>query len=341
MLEQMRNLSSVFSKTLLGVIALSFILFYGYSTISRRTSQGGNALIAKVNDQSLPAAKFSQGVQNQTAMMEQFGQKNMTPEMKQMMEHQVLQRLITNTLFAQAAYRLGLRVTDQELADEIRKNPNFRQDGHFNENFYLNQFKPWYERENGSDFEFDLRQDLLADKLKNLIEKTAVVSQQEVETEAFLQNTQLKLKKLSIPLQPQGGGKNLDEAKKLAQEWISAKQAGKPTDEMLKALGLKEEDGEDQTLVQLQGSLGQEDSLPILNCLLGLKPGEVCASPFQIRDNLVAVQLVERKDSPLDDAKLQAMKSQIEMGQRSQLLTGVADLLTKQATIHTYLTNNE
>jgi len=56
MLEQMRNLSSVFSKGLLGLIALSFILFYGYSSISKR-SDGANALIAKVNNQGIPAAK--------------------------------------------------------------------------------------------------------------------------------------------------------------------------------------------------------------------------------------------------------------------------------------------
>ncbi|MFO1464530.1 MAG: SurA N-terminal domain-containing protein [bacterium] len=336
MLEQMRNLSSVFSKTLLGIIALSFILFYGYSTISRKSGQGG-ALIAKVNDQGLPAAKFAQGVQNQTAMMEQFGQKNLSPEMQQMLENQVLQRLITNTLFAQAAYRLGLRVPDVELAQEIRQNPNFRKDGRFNESFYLDQFKPWYERQNGSDFEFDLRQDLLADKLKKVIENAAVVSQQEVETQALLQNTQLKLQKLTIPLQPQGGGKSLDEAKQLAKQWIAAKQEKKPTEELLKAQGLKEEGGEAQTLVQLQGSLGREDSLPILTCLLALQPGETCAEPFQVQDTLVAVQLIERKDAAMDAEKLQAMKGQLEMGQRSQLLSGVADLLTKQATIHTYL----
>ncbi len=335
MLEQMRNLSSVFSKSLLGLIALSFILFYGYSTIS---DKGGTALVAKVNDQGIPAGKFAQGVENQTAMLEQFGQTNISPEMRQMLENQVLQRLIANTLFAQAAYSLGLRVPDVELAREIRQNPSFQKDGRFNEGFYLNTFKPWYHQQNGSDFEFDLRQDLLADKLRKVLDSAALVSAQEVETQSLLQNTQLKLNKISIPLQPQGGGKPLEEAKKLAQEWIAAKRDGKAADALLQAQGLKEEAGEPQSLVQLQGVFGREDSLPVLGCLLALKPGEVCEGPFQIKDTLVAVQLVERKDAPVTPEAADAMSRQLQMGQKSQILAGVADLLTKQAKIQTYLT---
>ncbi|HEX5033475.1 MAG TPA: SurA N-terminal domain-containing protein, partial [bacterium] len=125
MLEQMRNLSSVFSKTLLGVIALSFILFYGYSTINN-SNQAGGALIAKVNGENIPAAKFFQGVENQTEMIQQFNQGNpVGPDMRQMIESQVLQRLIQNSLMAQAAHKMGLRVPDQELGQEIRQNPTF------------------------------------------------------------------------------------------------------------------------------------------------------------------------------------------------------------------------
>lgn len=335
MLEQMRNLSSTFSKSLLGLIALSFALFYGYSSINTRSN--GHALVAKVNDQGIPAGKFAQGVENQTAMLEQFGQSNPSPEMRQMIENQVLQRLIANTLFAQAAYNLGLRVPDAELAQEIRQNPNFRKDGRFNEGFYLNTFKPWYQQQNGSDFEFDLRQDLLADKLRKVVDSASLVSDQEVETQSLLQNTQLKLNKISIPLQPQGGGKSLDEAKKLAQEWISAKRDKKPSEAMLQAQGLKEESGELQSLVQLQGVFGREDSLPVLACLLAAKPGDVCESPFQIKDTLIAVELVERKDAPITAEAQAAMAKQLQMGQKSQILSGVADLLTKQAKIQTYL----
>ena len=335
MLEQMRNLSSVFSKGVLGLIALSFILFYGYSSISNRN---GSALIAKVNGQGVPAAKFSQGVENQLEMLEQFGQNKLAPEMRQMLENQVLQRLIANTLMAQGAYSLGLRVPDVELAQEIRKNPNFQKDGRFNEGFYLKTFKPWYQGQNGSDFEFDLRQDLLADKLRKVLDSAALVSDQEVETQSLLQNTQLKLVKISIPLQPQPGGKTLDEAKNLAKDWIAAKQEKKPTEALLQAQGFKEEATEAQSLVQLQGIFGREDSLLVLGCLLALKPGEVCEGPFQIKDTLVAVALVERKDSPVDAQTSQAMTQQLQMGQKSQLLSGVVDLLTKQAKIQTFLT---
>jgi len=271
-------------------------------------------------------------------MLKQFGQNEVTPEIQQMLENQVMQRLIGSALLSQAAYNLGLRVPDIELANEIRQNPNFRKDGKFNESFYLNQFKPWYERQNGSDFEYDLRQDLLSDKLRKALDSAAVVSKQEIETQLLLQNTQLKVKKITIALKPQAEGKSLEEGKKIAQEWISAKKDKKPTEEWLKAQNLKEEATEDQSLIQLQGIFGREDSLPILTCLLALNPGEVCESPFQVKDNLIAVELVERKNPSLDAAQTDAMAKQLEMGQKSQILSGVIDLLTKQAKIQTYVT---
>ncbi|HKY61876.1 MAG TPA: SurA N-terminal domain-containing protein [bacterium] len=337
MLEQMRNLSSVFSKTLLGVIALSFILFYGYSTIDN-SNQVGGALIAKVNGENIPAAKFFQGVENQTEMIQQFNQGNpVGPDMRQMIESQVLQRLIQNSLMAQAAHKMGLRVPDQELGQEIRLNPTFQKDGRFNRDFYLNQFLPFYEKTFGSNFEYDFRQDLLAEKLRKVVENSAVVAQAEVESQLKVQNTLLKLRQLSLPVQGPGALPTA-EARKLALDWIAARKENKPVEALLAPRSLKETETEAQNLVQLQAGFGREDSLVILQCLLALKPGEVCEQPIQVGSNLLAFQLLERSDRPVDATARQTAAQQLEMGQKSQLMGGFLDQLTRKAKIQTYLT---
>lgn len=336
MLEQMRNLSSVFSKTLLGIIALSFILFYGYSTINK-SNQAGGALVASVNDENIPAAKYLQGVENQTEMMQQFNQGQVTPEMREMIESQVLQRLVQNVLMAQAAHKMGLRVPDQELGQEIRQNPTFQKDGRFNREFYLNQFLPFYERQFGSNFEYDFRQDLLAEKLRKVLESSAVVTPGEVEAQLKVQNTQLKLRQISIPVQGPGA-MSIADARKLANDWIQARKTNKPVEAILAPASIKEADTEPQNLVQFQASFGREDSLVVLQCLLALKPGEVCEQPIQAGANLVALQLLERTEKPVDDAARQTVTQQLQIGQKTQLVGGVIDQLTRKATIHTYLT---
>lgn len=336
MLEQMRNLSSVFSKTLLGIIALSFILFYGYSTINR-SNQVGGAFVATVNEENIPAAKYLQSVENQTEMMQQFNQGNMGPEVRQMIESQVLQRLIQNVLMAQAAHKMGLRVPDQELGQEIRQNPTFQKDGRFNREFYLNQFLPFYERQFGSNFEYDFRQDLLAEKLRKVLEASAVVAPGEVDAQLKVQNTELKLRQLSLPIQGPGAMSSAD-ARKLANEWIAARKANKPVEPILAPASLKETETEPQNLLQLQASFGREDSLVVLQCLLALKPGEVCDQPIQVGSNLLGLQLLERQEKPVDDAARQTVAKQLEIGQKTQLVGGVIDQLTRKASIQTYLT---
>jgi parvulin-like peptidyl-prolyl isomerase len=261
----------------------------------------------------------------------------MTPEVRQMIESQVLQRLIHNALMAQAAHKLGLRVPDQELGQEIRQNPTFQKDGRFNREFYLNQFLPFYERQFGSNFEYDFRQDLLADKLRKVLESSAVVSQGEVEAQLKVQNTQLKLRELSIPVQGTGALPSAD-ARKIASDWIAARKEKEPVEPILAPHSLKETESEPMNLIQLQAKLGREDSLVVLQCLLALKPDEVCEQPIQVGSNLMAFQLVERQDRPVDAAARQTAAQQLQIGQQSQIVGGVLDQLTRKAKIQTYLT---
>jgi parvulin-like peptidyl-prolyl isomerase len=339
MLELLRkDASYFFSKILLGFIALVFVLYFGFNFRSRgRLLEGTGSPIARVNNQIIPSGTFSQDVQNQMSLYQQITEGKVPPDTEQMVENQVLQRLISDQLLAQEAYRLGLRVPDIELAKEIRNNPGFIKNGVFDEDFYLNQFKPYFERQNGQDYEYSLREELLSDKLKNAIELAAVPSEAQTQDNILLKETKLKLRKLTIPLKSPDGDIPKEKAIEMANTWIAARQSGGTAKELLKDSRLKEEETEAQSLQEMQLSFGGEDSLPILYCLLGLKTGQVCESPLQVGQSIVAVELLDRKDAAFTPEDTEAMQTQLSKAKKIQLLTGVTDLLTKDARIETYL----
>ncbi len=342
MLELLRKDASKFlSKILLGFIVFVFILYFGYNFASRRRGGGigGNPAgvpVATVNGMHITAGAFHQDVENQMSIYNQFGQGQVPPDTQKMVEGQILQRLIHNELFAQAAYQLGLRVTDLEMATDIRSNRSFQKDGQFNEAFYLDQFKPFYEKNYGQDYEYALRQELLGEKLQNVLEKTAVVSQQQIEDHQLLQNTKLKVLKLEVSLKDLGTEKPQEKAAELAKEWIGHKKSGQSNQELLKNAALKEENLDLKSLYELEMIFGKEDSLPVILCLIELKPGQICEEPFRIGNNMVAVELLERQEGKPTSPEDLNMAKQLTQAKKNQILTAASDLLLQKAKIETY-----
>jgi hypothetical protein len=340
MLELLRKDASLFiSKILLGFIVLVFILYFGFNFTRKRGAGGGTASpIARVNGQIVPVGLFHKDVENQMALYQQFNTGKLPPDTQKIVQGQVLQKLVQRALLAEEAHRLGLRVPDRQLADEIRKTPAFTKDGQFREDYYLGTFKPYYDREFGQDFEFSLRQELLGEKLQEALEAGSVSSEQQIQDAVTLGETRLKLRQFSVPIQGEGQDAK-EKALEAAQKWIQAQQSGKPVPEALKAAPAKEETLESKTLQELQILFGGEDSLPIFYCLLQTQAGKVCESPFQVKQNIVAVQLLERSEPPASDtAKIDALRQQLNRARQIQTLNAVNDYLTKHAKVETYLT---
>ncbi len=336
MLESLRKHSkSWMTKLIFGTIALAFVLYFGFS-FNAGPPGGPAAPVAKVNGEAIPFGAFSQLVQGQTAMLEQFNPGKVSPDTIKVVETQVLQGLIGKVLLAQEAHRLGLRVTDIELANEIRGNPTFQKDGSFSESFYLDQFKPYYERQNGEDYEEVLRKDLLVDKLRMALESAAVFSQNQVKTLGKLTETQLNLRQLTVPLSTEAGKNSREVAMEIAKEWIASGKTpetqpdAKTPPHKVEEIGMK-------PLAQLQLALGREDSLPVLECLLQLTPGKKCETPFLVGKSVVAVELIERKNPvPVSETEA-ALAQQLAQGRKNQILSAVQDMLTAEAKIETFL----
>lgn len=336
MLETLRkNASGWFSKILLGGIALIFALYFGFTSGGGGPPQGGTAPIAKVNGKNIPSGLFNQTVSKQMSVYQQFGAANSGPELQEVIQSQVLQKLIQKSLLAQEASKLGLYITNVELADAIRNNPSFQKDGRFDENFYLKQFKPFFERQNGENFEYALREDLLVERFQQALNSGAVISKAQAKDVEKIRQTQLKWLQLSVPVGAEGQGLNPEAAKKLAEDWIQARQNKASTGALLKEHQLKAEEIGPKPIAAILPTLGP-DGMEIVSCLLDQGTGSVCPQTFTGKDQILAVELLSQ-EAKAPEGTPPDMTQQLARAKEGQLMTGVTDILTRQAKIETFL----
>jgi parvulin-like peptidyl-prolyl isomerase len=340
MLEYLRkNASSWLAKGIFGLIALIFALYFGFTKSSSKYGGSGvTTPIARVNGQSIPSGLFSQMVGRQMEIYQKLGNAGKGQELEQLLQSQVLQHLISSTLMAQEGHRLGLHISDAELAEAIRSDAAFQKNGSFDEDFYLNQFKPFYERQNGVNFETGLREDLLQERFRQVLEQANVISQASLQDELKLQGTELKFIEVTVPFGTEGEGHTREEAMGIAREWIQARQAKKTGEDILKKYKIEAVEMGPKPLAALSAFFGGMDGLPILSCLVISQPGQACPEPHVVENNIVAVELMERTQKPQDLEAAKAMENQLKMAKQNLILAGVSNYLTRHAKIETFLT---
>lgn len=162
-------------------LAVLFALEWGPGArgCSTGNTEAKEDVAASVNGKDIPLKDF---VRTYAWQMNQFRmQGGLPPGMaRQLGLHtQVLEQLVTTELLAQAAEQRGILASDSELAEMIYKNPDFQKDGHFDEEQYRTVLRDFYRR-TPVEFEADWRRRLSAQKMLELIEQSASVSEDEV-----------------------------------------------------------------------------------------------------------------------------------------------------------------
>lgn len=150
----------------------------------------GQGIYAKVGDQEVTMQDVRQRAQ---AAMRQAGY---PAALLQFVSGQVAQQMVMRTAMLVEASRLGLRVTDDELREELRSGPLGAQlfpNGNFigqdrYEQFVLQQFNMGVSR-----FEQQVKDDLLLRKVQDLVEGGISVSDAEIQQEFRRENTKVKL----------------------------------------------------------------------------------------------------------------------------------------------------
>ncbi|QSQ27817.1 SurA N-terminal domain-containing protein [Pyxidicoccus parkwayensis] len=189
------NSRKIFSLVFIIGIAVVFTLQFGpgsngFGGGGATTSPGA---VATVNGKEIPMRDFatawarqmnflrSQGSPIPESLARQFG-----------MHTQVLDRLVNTELLAQAAERHGITASDEELRKLIHQNPDFQKDGVFDMERYKQVLRDFY-RKTPPDFESELRRQLSAQKMLEVVRTNAVVSDDEVRAKFEKEGNQAKV----------------------------------------------------------------------------------------------------------------------------------------------------
>lgn len=118
-----RGAQGIVAKLLMAILVLSF----GVWGIAGFLGGLSDTSVAKVGSEEIPLARFQTDYQQMLQMASQRMGQPLSPEMAAQigLPGQALSRLITEALLNVEASRLGVGVSDQEVADQIRADPAF------------------------------------------------------------------------------------------------------------------------------------------------------------------------------------------------------------------------
>ncbi|HEX9443866.1 MAG TPA: SurA N-terminal domain-containing protein, partial [Candidatus Binatia bacterium] len=161
---------------LLALIVVVFVLFYG----GNKMREQGSEKVAEVNGEPISQQEFGVQYQKLADMYRNLFKGQLTPEaMKNLkLKATAIENLIQRRLLLQETRRLRLDVSDEELMSAIARAPEFQIDGRFSKNRYLQVLRA--NRVNPTQFEDEQREQLLIQKLSDVVQDAARVSESEV-----------------------------------------------------------------------------------------------------------------------------------------------------------------
>jgi peptidyl-prolyl cis-trans isomerase D len=189
MLNVMRkNAQSWLIKIILGAIVVVFV-FWGVGSFTNKQA----SRVAEVNGEPISIEAYRTAYNN---MVEQYRRRfggQLTDEMLEMLnvKRQVVDQLVGQSVILQEAERQGLRVTDEELAASIAKIPAFQRNGSFDSRLYRNLLTRLRMTPEG--FEVNQRQQLMVQKISDLVVASAFVGPEEVRERYDYENAGVNL----------------------------------------------------------------------------------------------------------------------------------------------------
>ncbi|MEM9387534.1 MAG: SurA N-terminal domain-containing protein [Pseudomonadota bacterium] len=198
MLQQLREYATgPVAFILLGTIALSFV-FFGIDF-----GAAGANVAMRVNGEEIPRQQVEALVRQNVNRIAQSSQGALTPELERLVRTNSISLLVNQTLVEQAAQRLGYRVSDSQVAEEIRSVPDFQLDGEFDRQLYLDALAA--NNRTASSFEAQVRQDIERRQILASLEQTSFVTTAEVQQRVALTNQTRTIDYVQIPVGSRDG----------------------------------------------------------------------------------------------------------------------------------------
>ncbi len=199
MLKTMRNSFHHLKWTLfavIGVFILGFVFWSGSGTDQAKAGQ----VVAEVGGERITAIEFDRQYRAQVERYRQMYQGNFSPELERALDlpRNVLDSMIERMLRLEAARRLDLHVSDDDLAKKIVALPFFQDNGQF-----IGREK--YEKMLRSNnivperFEEELREDMLLERYSGLVKASVVVPDAELDREFSTRNDKATIEYILVP----------------------------------------------------------------------------------------------------------------------------------------------
>jgi len=180
---------------LLGVIIIVFVAFYGGSKFQDSRLQD----VAEVNGEIISQSEFAENYQRALDRYRELLKGSLTPEMLKSLNLKatLLEDLIQKRLALQEARKLGLTVTDDELASVIAKIPEFQVAGHFNKERYLQLLRA--NKLTPEQFEEEQREQMTIQRLYGIILDSVQVTDAEIRDRYRFEQEKINLQFIRLP----------------------------------------------------------------------------------------------------------------------------------------------
>jgi peptidyl-prolyl cis-trans isomerase D len=189
-----RHSKSILIKIIVGLIGVVFV-FWGIYSI--RGARPGSK-IAYVNGDLISGMEYRAAYRDMLLALQRQYKDYWNEELIKVfqLKKKVLDTLIEKRLIAQEANRLGLEVTDEEIAEAIYTYPAFQVNGVFDENRYRSLLN--YNRMEPADFEAGIASELLGAKISQFIKSFLPVTDNEILDYYTFQNEKINLSFVSF-----------------------------------------------------------------------------------------------------------------------------------------------
>ncbi|MBW2063979.1 MAG: SurA N-terminal domain-containing protein [Deltaproteobacteria bacterium] len=170
-----RHAKSWIIKFLIGMIAVVFIFYFGYSF---RAGEG--IKVAYVNGEVIAGVEYDKTYRNMLQTLQrEYGDVWSDNLIKVFnLKKRALEKLIDEKLISQEARRIGLDVTEEEIQARILSYPAFQFRGRFDESRY--RFLLQQNRMKPEDFEAEIARELLREKIAQFLTSFSLVTDKEV-----------------------------------------------------------------------------------------------------------------------------------------------------------------
>jgi peptidyl-prolyl cis-trans isomerase D len=193
MLDSMRR-HRHWLKWVLLLVVISFVAFYVPDFLRDRTRGGGPSTLATVDGEPISVATFRRVYQQRVQQFRSaYGSSFDERMVKQLgLDQQILRQLIDERTAGSEARRLGLTVSDAEVAQRIYEIDAFQQNGAFSEELYTRVLAVQRPPLAKAEFEESLRQSLMVEKLRAALTEWVNVRDADVDDEYKRRNEKVK-----------------------------------------------------------------------------------------------------------------------------------------------------